>query len=101
MIRIEPTPGRQSFVIVLTIELETLNVLRDDVCESRIFVIVNIKPRLVVFLLALCDPVLDYFEIIDLILLVFIKHLFLVILFVTLVLYFIRYHIRFKGTDNS
>lgn len=65
--RIVPAPRRQSFVVILAVELQSLYVLDDDVFELlRVEAVLNVKPTLVVALDASHYFVVLHFELLEL-----------------------------------
>lgn len=59
---VEPAPGRESFIVVLTVKLKSFYVIPDDMFEFyRVLNVLDSEPALIVSLLAV-----DYFLILNL-----------------------------------
>lgn len=67
MERVEPSPGRQSFVIVLAIKFQAFNVLLDDFRKFEVVLyVLDIEPTLIIGIDAVDYFLVLYLELLDL-----------------------------------
>lgn len=67
MERVEPSPGRQSFVIVLAIKFQALNVLLDDFNKFDVVLdVLDIEPTLIIGIDAVDYFLVLHLELLDL-----------------------------------
>ncbi len=67
MKRVEPSPGRQSFVIVLAIKFQAFNVFLDDFRKFEVVLdVLDIEPTLIIRIDAVDNFLVLHLELLDL-----------------------------------